>query len=93
MKALWLEKNHLSLREDVPVPSPGPGEALVRVRLAGVCSTDLELVKGYLPFTGVPGHEFVGEIVSINEAKGSPTMINPPTGGGDFPGDVSRGSG
>ncbi len=93
MKALWLEKNHLRLREDVPVPSPGPGEALVRVRLAGVCSTDLELVKGYLPFTGVPGHEFVGEIVSINEAKGSPTMINPPTGGGDFPGDVSRGSG
>lgn len=85
MKALWLEKNHLSLREDIPVPSPGPGEALVRVRLAGVCSTDLELVKGYLPFTGVPGHEFVGEIVSINKANGSPTAINPATGGGTSP--------
>ena len=39
-----------------------PGEATVRVRLAGVCATDLELVKGYMGFTGVLGHEFVGEV-------------------------------
>ena len=90
MIALWLEKNHLSLREDIPVPSPAPGEALVRVRLAGICSTDLELVKGYLPFTGVPGHEFAGEIVSINEANGSPTVINPSTGGGTSPATSAR---
>ena len=69
MKALWLKKNHLSLRGDIPEPIPEPGEALVRVRLAGICSTDLELSKGYLPFTGVPGHEFVGEIVSINKTN------------------------
>jgi threonine dehydrogenase-like Zn-dependent dehydrogenase len=75
MKALWLEKKHLSLREDVPIPSPKPGEALVRVRLAGICSTDLELSKGYLPFVGVPGHEFVGEIVSINPSAGAEAEI------------------
>jgi 2-desacetyl-2-hydroxyethyl bacteriochlorophyllide A dehydrogenase len=62
MKALWLEGLELSLR-DVPVPVPAQGEALVRVRLSGICGTDLELARGYYPFTGVIGHEFVGEVV------------------------------
>jgi 2-desacetyl-2-hydroxyethyl bacteriochlorophyllide A dehydrogenase len=63
MHALWLENQHLEYRDDLPIPVPGEEEALIRVHLAGVCSTDLELVKGYYPFTGVPGHEFVGEVV------------------------------
>jgi len=45
---------------DVPRPEPGPGEALVRVVVAGVCNTDLEILKGYMGFRGVLGHEFVG---------------------------------
>jgi 2-desacetyl-2-hydroxyethyl bacteriochlorophyllide A dehydrogenase len=61
MNSLWLENQTLSLR-DVPRPAK-PGEALIRIRLAGICGTDLELVRGYYPFTGVPGHEFVGEVV------------------------------
>jgi len=64
VRALWLEDRLLGARQDVPRPVPPPGEALVRLRLAGVCATDLELVKGYYPFTGIPGHEFVGEVVS-----------------------------
>jgi len=60
MRALWLENQRLSLR-DVSEPSPRSGEALVRVLVAGVCNTDLELTRGYYPFTGIPGHEFVGE--------------------------------
>jgi threonine dehydrogenase-like Zn-dependent dehydrogenase len=46
-----------------PDPQPPPGEALVRVRMAGICNTDLELVRGYMGFRGVLGHEFVGEVV------------------------------
>ncbi|WKZ47244.1 MAG: alcohol dehydrogenase catalytic domain-containing protein [Anaerolineales bacterium] len=63
MKALWLENNKIELRE-VPRPQK-PDEALVKIRKAGICSTDLELVKGYYPYTGVIGHEFVGEVVAI----------------------------
>ncbi|MBI4715959.1 MAG: alcohol dehydrogenase catalytic domain-containing protein [Nitrospirae bacterium] len=50
----------LSLRKDYPVPKPGPGEALIRVTLAGICATDLEIVRGYMAYRGIPGHEFVG---------------------------------
>lgn len=45
-----------------PDPVPAPGEAVVRVRLAGICGTDLELARGYMAFHGVPGHEFVGVV-------------------------------
>ncbi len=65
MRSLWLENQTLSLR-DIPCPEK-PGEALIRVRLAGICGTDLELVRGYYPFTGIPGHEFVGEVVESPE--------------------------
>lgn len=47
---------------DVPVPVPPAGEALVRVLRAGICNTDIELTRGYYPFTGIPGHEFVGVV-------------------------------
>jgi threonine dehydrogenase-like Zn-dependent dehydrogenase len=62
MQSLWLEERSLSLRE-IPLPQK-TGEALLRIRLAGICGTDLEMVRGYYPFTGVPGHEFVAEVVS-----------------------------
>lgn len=45
-----------------PVPTPGPGEALVQVKLAGICATDLEITQGYMGFAGVLGHEFVGVV-------------------------------
>lgn len=47
---------------DAPDPTPGEGEALVRVRLAGVCNTDLEVVRGYMGYRGIMGHEMVGEV-------------------------------
>ena len=62
MKGLWLENNQLQLRTDIPLPEPPAGEALVRVLQAGICNTDLELIKGYYPYTGVIGHEFVGVV-------------------------------
>ncbi len=72
MIGLWLEAGRLAIREDLPAPAVAPGEALVRVRLAGICSTDLELVRGYYPFTGIPGHEFVGEVLS---APGADALV------------------
>ncbi len=62
MRALWLEDGALSLRDDLKTPEPGPEDARVRVLSAGVCSTDLELIRGYMPFKGVLGHEFVGVV-------------------------------
>jgi threonine dehydrogenase-like Zn-dependent dehydrogenase len=62
MHALWLENQELRLREDVPIPVPPPGEALVRVTVAGICNTDVELTRGYYPYAGIPGHEFVGVV-------------------------------
>jgi len=67
MLALYLDEA-LMLRQDYPTPTPPIGEALVRVRVAGVCNTDLELVRGYMQFRGVPGHEFVGQVVQCASA-------------------------
>lgn len=67
MKSLWLENNKIDLR-DVPQPQK-PNEALVKIRKAGICSTDLELVRGYYPYTGILGHEFVGEVVKADDAS------------------------
>jgi threonine dehydrogenase-like Zn-dependent dehydrogenase len=64
MLALWLENQQLTVRENVPIPEPPEGEALIRVLCAGICSTDLELARGYYPYAGVPGHEFVGVVES-----------------------------
>jgi threonine dehydrogenase-like Zn-dependent dehydrogenase len=48
-----------------PLPKLRPGWALVRVRLAGICNTDVEILRGYHDFRGTPGHEFVGEVVRV----------------------------
>jgi|SRR5579883_497593 alcohol dehydrogenase len=52
-------------RTDKPLPMLRPGWARIRVRLAGVCNTDVEILRGYHAFRGTPGHEFVGEIVEV----------------------------
>ena len=67
MKALFL-KDQLLL-ENIPVPVPQKDEALVKVNMAGICNTDLELVKGYMGFQGVLGHEFVGVVESSNDKE------------------------
>jgi threonine dehydrogenase-like Zn-dependent dehydrogenase len=63
MLGLWLEGQKIRMRGDLPMPEPPAGEALLKVRLAGICATDLEMVHGYYPFTGILGHEFVGKVI------------------------------
>jgi len=67
MKALYFD-GQIRLVTDYPRPRKSKGEALVRVLKAGVCNTDLELMKGYMDFRGVPGHEFVGVVEEAEDA-------------------------
>ena len=60
MKAICFD-GAVSVR-DIEQPAPREGEALVRIRMAGVCNTDLEIARGYMGFAGVLGHEMVGEV-------------------------------
>ena len=54
-----------------PLPKLRPGWALVRIRLAGICNTDVEILRGYHAFLGTPGHEFVGEVADVYDVSGS----------------------
>lgn len=54
-----------------PRPRLRPGWALVRVRLTGICNTDIEILRGYHDFRGTPGHEFVGEVAELNGVSGA----------------------
>src|SRR3954471_9922379 len=83
MKALRYEDSQLRVSE-VSAPKVN-GEALVRVTLAGVCNTDLEIARGYAGFKGTLGHEFVGVVES---APGAPELV-----GRRVVGEISGGCG
>jgi alcohol dehydrogenase len=68
MRALVFEQT-LSFRPRHSEPVPTQGDALLKVRQAGVCATDLEILKGYMGFQGVPGHEFVADVVSADNKE------------------------
>ncbi len=62
MLAIHLEHGVVTARETA-MPRRPEGYALLRLLAAGICNTDLELQRGYYGFEGIPGHEFVGEVV------------------------------
>ena len=62
MQAILCSPPGIQIQSDLELPAPAAGESLVRVRMAGICRTDLELTRGYMGFSGILGHEFVGEI-------------------------------
>ena len=70
MKALVFQRGRAKVAE-VPPPRIRPGFARVRVTLSGICNTDLELLRGYHGFSGIPGHEFVG---MVEGPAGSPWL-------------------
>ncbi|MGD0872468.1 MAG: alcohol dehydrogenase catalytic domain-containing protein [Bryobacteraceae bacterium] len=65
MLAVYVENGRVTVR-DLPLPQRLPGFALLRLLLAGICNTDLELQRGYYGFAGTPGHEFVAEVVGAD---------------------------
>ena len=62
MQALIYD-GQLRLDKHVPNPIPKGDQALLKIRKAGICNTDLELIAGYMNFSGILGHEFVGQVV------------------------------
>jgi 2-desacetyl-2-hydroxyethyl bacteriochlorophyllide A dehydrogenase len=68
MLSVHLESGRVEVRHE-PLPRVPKGFARIRLLAAGICSTDLELQRGYYGFAGTPGHEFVGEVVSAEDQR------------------------
>jgi threonine dehydrogenase-like Zn-dependent dehydrogenase len=62
VKAICWDRHDVNLNSSYPPPLPDQDTVVVKVHLAGICSTDLQIFKGYMKFQGVPGHEFVGSV-------------------------------
>ena len=67
MKALYFDGTKMVF--DKSYPTPNSKESLVKVNLAGICGTDLEIMKGYMKYQGVLGHEFVGTVVQSEKKE------------------------
>lgn len=59
----------LRVADNYPVPKLQPGWAKIKIQTAGICKTDLELIKGYMGFAGVLGHEFIGIVEDCDEKQ------------------------
>lgn len=68
MLGIHLANGQVHLRR-VAAPARQPGFARIRLRLGGICNTDLELQRGYYGFSGRPGHEFVGEVIEADSPE------------------------
>ena len=67
MKALYFDENKLNF--DYSYEKPNLGETLVQVNLAGICGTDLEILRGYMSYKGILGHEFVGKVIDSSNKE------------------------
>ena len=67
MKALFFKNNKLILSKNHLPPLPAEKEALIRVTCTGICATDIEIMKGYMGFEGILGHEFVGVVEKCSQ--------------------------
>jgi len=67
----FIVQDRTLLAKKEPLPKLRRGWALIRVRLAGICNTDLEILRGYHGFRGTPGHEFVGEVAEVQGVSGA----------------------
>ncbi|MGA1825296.1 MAG: MDR/zinc-dependent alcohol dehydrogenase-like family protein [bacterium] len=68
MKGLVFD-GKLIFKDDIIKPRPKKDEALIRISLAGICNTDIEITKGYMGFKGILGHEFVGTVEQCTDPQ------------------------
>jgi threonine dehydrogenase-like Zn-dependent dehydrogenase len=73
MKAFFFDGS-LAMRT-VPDPEPGKNEVLIRILYSAICNTDLEILRGYMGFTGIPGHEFVGIVETPGHRLTGKTVV------------------
>jgi alcohol dehydrogenase len=73
MRALLFDGKQPRLDPQYDEPRMAPGEAMIRPTRAGICATDLEICRGYMGFSGVLGHEFVGIVEKVHETADAPT--------------------
>ena len=67
MRGIYFDGLNAEYREDLPMPIPAENQSLIKIEIAAVCSTDKEILKGYMPnFKGVMGHEFAGIVEQSN---------------------------
>jgi alcohol dehydrogenase len=90
VRALRVEPGRLDVLE-VDEPAEALGEVVVRVRLSGICNTDLEIARGYASFRGTIGHEFVGTVE--DPGPDADDMVNPLTRGERVIGEINAGCG
>ena len=66
MEAYFVGQDGKGSLQKTPLPIRRPGEALIKISRAGICNTDLEILKGYMNFKGILGHEFVGKVCEVD---------------------------
>jgi propanol-preferring alcohol dehydrogenase len=75
--AVWQANNRLEV-QDLPVPEPGPGQVLVRVRACGICGSELHRFHTNVPRPAVPGigpgHEVAGEVAALGPGVDGPAV-------------------
>ncbi len=67
MQSLYFDGQNVHIKE-IAIPIVD-NEVLIRILMAGICKTDLEIIKGYMGFNGIIGHEFVGEVVEAENKE------------------------
>jgi len=69
MRALFYDGQSVRYKGFYAEPTPKTTEALIQIHAAGICQTDLEIARGYMNFTGVLGHEFVGTVTQCHDSR------------------------
>src|ERR1700684_2161673 len=100
MRAIVLDRPGSFRVTEVPDPTPGPGQVVVKVDACGICGTDLHIMDGEFPPTPypiTPGHEFAGTIAAVGAdgtidlPVGTPDAVHPSRAGGHVGGRGRRG--